>query len=319
MSWLISRALMDHYENSRSSPGRAAESSAESCSAVERSAQSSTTPTPQAYLSRDKTTDAWSRFPSGMTCAPLTAGRGEELLTWYRAGFHVKTSRPQAKAPGSTASAADSGRKWPASLARYDRDSALWKTRQCLLLGGLEEFSETWPRWGTTRDGELYRQPTPSGLLAIRAYITSAKEYGLSLQAPTPTVFGNYNRKGASDSSGDGLATWIKLPTPTVRDRTKDAPNRKGGASLGVTVRQLATPTARDWKSGKASQATMERNSRPLSEQVGGQLNPTWVEWLQGFPIEWTVLDVSEMPKFRSWLLSHGRSLRVAMERILES
>jgi hypothetical protein len=99
----------------------------------------------------------------------------------------------------------------------------------------------------------------------------------------------------------------------------KDAPNRKGGASLGVTVRQLATLTARDWKSGKASQATMERNSRPLSEQVGGQLNPTWVEWLQGFPIEWTVLDVSEMRKFRSWRRSHGRSLRVAMERILES
>ncbi len=28
-----------------------------------------------------------------------------------------------------------------------------------------------------------------------------------------------------------------------------------------------------------------------LSTQVGGMLNPTWVEWLQGFPSEWTVLE----------------------------
>jgi hypothetical protein len=63
----------------------------------------------------------------------------------------------------------------------------------------------------------------------------------------------------------------------------------------------------------------MERNSRPLSEQVGGQLNPTWVEWLMGWPIEWTGLEPLEMDRFRLWRRSHGRSLRVAMERILES
>ena len=87
-------------------------------------------------------------FPSGMTYEPLTADRGEELLTWYRAGFRAKTSRPQVKAPGSTASDQDCGRKWPASLAKYDRVSRSWKTRQCLL-GGLEEFSATLARWGS--------------------------------------------------------------------------------------------------------------------------------------------------------------------------
>jgi hypothetical protein len=81
---------------------------------------------------------------------------------------------------------------------------------------------------------------------------------------PTPTVCGNYNRKGASPTSGDGLAT---------------------------AVLKCATPTARDWRSGKASQATMERNSRPLSEQIGGSLNPTWVELLMGWPANWTDLQ----------------------------
>ena len=50
------------------------------------------------------------------------------------------------------------------------------------------------------------------------------------------------------------------------------------------------TPTARDWRSGKSSEKTRARNSRPLSERAapGGPLNPTWVEWLMGFPIGWT-------------------------------
>jgi hypothetical protein len=80
---------------------------------------------------------------------------------------------------------------------------------------------------------------------------------------PTPTVSGNHNRKGASPNSGDGLSTAVKM---------------------------LATPTARDWKSGKASPATMARNSRPLSEQIGGLLNPRFVAQMMGFPPDWCEL-----------------------------
>jgi len=103
---------------------------------------------------------------------------------------------------------------------------------------------------------------------------------------PTPTVCGNYNRKGASPTSGDGLAT---------------------------AVLKCATPTARDWRSGKASQATMERNSRPLSEQIGGSLNPTWVEWLMGWPLGWTDLKPLATDRFRCAPLPHGERLPMAI------
>jgi len=61
------------------------------------------------------------------------------------------------------------------------------------------------------------------------------------------------------------------------------------------------TPTARDWRSGHASENTHAKNSRPLSEvaargEVIGQLNPQWVEWLMGFPLGWTDLEGSETP-----------------------
>lgn len=53
----------------------------------------------------------------------------------------------------------------------------------------------------------------------------------------------------------------------------------------------MATLTARDWRSGKASAATHARNSRPLSEQIGGDLNPRWCDAYMGFPPDWTALD----------------------------
>ncbi len=52
-----------------------------------------------------------------------------------------------------------------------------------------------------------------------------------------------------------------------------------------------ATPRA---SRGGPSYAQANRSSLAhanLSTQVGGMLNPTWVEWLQGFPSEWTVLE----------------------------
>ncbi|MFM2096614.1 MAG: hypothetical protein RIS70_3738, partial [Planctomycetota bacterium] len=148
MSWLFSRALV-------------AASSAGICSDGEPSVPLSATPTPQAYLCRDKTTDAWRRFPSGMTCEHFEADRGEELLTSYLAGFPAKTFPQPEEERESTANEVDCGAKWPGSLAKYDPSSRSWKTRQCLLLGDLAEYAETWPSWGMTRSGELFRRPTP--------------------------------------------------------------------------------------------------------------------------------------------------------------
>ena len=54
-----------------------------------------------------------------------------------------------------------------------------------------------------TRDGECYPLPTS-------APPTSVNAGGALQNVPTPTVNGNYNRKGISPKAGDGLATWVK-------------------------------------------------------------------------------------------------------------
>jgi len=43
-----------------------------------------------------------------------------------------------------------------------------------------------------------------------------------------------------------------------------------------------------------------------LEMAVGGFPNPTWVEWLMGWPLGWTNLKPLAMDRFRKWLRKHG-------------
>ena len=96
---------------------------------------------------------------------------------------------------------------------------------------------------------------------------------------PTPTQNGNYNRKGLSPSSGDGLATKVKMwPTPATRDYK--------GARLPETM--------------SASGRNPATNSLPDATEFQtdeiGRLNPDWVEHLMGYPAGWTDLSIVETP-----------------------
>jgi len=146
MSWLFSRALVAEY-------------SAASCSGGEPSAPLSVMPTPHKFWHSGKTMDALSLSRFGLTCAVLTEDLGRELLTLFLAASLAKTSAAQGKEKDSTANAPAFGEKWPGLLARFDRDSFLWRTPQCSLFEDSEPCLETWPRWGLMRAGECWELP----------------------------------------------------------------------------------------------------------------------------------------------------------------
>lgn len=325
MSWLFSQALVAEY-------------SAANCSAGEPFAQLSVMPTPHKFWRNDKTIEPSKLSQFGLTCAVLTADHGEELLTLFRAAFRARTLASQEKAKGSAASARASGKRWRASFAMWDRSSSLWKTAQLSLLGDLMQSSVTWPKWGLMRNGECWERTT----LAPRIF---ANEYGL-LPTPTANNYGNNKSKSAGAAVRPSLHSMARQgswptptssmmtiqdqeqakchsskrpkysgiwPTPKANDALKrgniDAENPRNG--LAGAVRKFATPTARDAKSGTFSpEAKLARDQqsrgKPLNEQVGGMLNPTWVEWLMGWPLEWTDLKPLEMDKFREWQKQHG-------------
>lgn len=208
-------------------------------------------------------------------------------------------------------------------FAKFDHESLSWKTPQPSLFGVLPELCPIWPKWGMMRSGVCWELPTPFGLMALRRMITNA--FDALSRLPTPTVHGNYNRKGASKTSGDGLATAIKrLPTPMSRDWKDSGPTQgnRHSPKIGTVLSRLPTPTASDNKVRKPpknftfSKTGIMRHLNPEGIQSqcrlcqvitdGGPMNPEWVEWLMGWPIGMTGLEPLEMGRFQRWLLSHG-------------
>jgi len=267
--------MSHNSENLHSLLVLAEEYSAASCLDGEPSAPLKSTPTAQAYLCSDKTT-AFSRLSRyGMTLEHLTESRGEELLTLFLEGFRARTSAQPEKAQESTASEADYGEKWRGSLAKYDRASRSWKTRQCSLLAGLDEFSETWPRWGMMQDGELFP-------LKIPVLHTTENEFGL-LPTPVTVDSGSYFNRSASKNA-------------TIRP------------TLGAMAKFNMWPTARSKAQNANGQGIHGSGGVDLQTAIGGKLNPTWVEWLMGWPLGWTELKPLEMGKFLTAWLLHGKS-----------
>lgn len=87
--------------------------------------------------------------------------------------------------------------------------------------------------------------------------------------------------------------------TPAGKKRQVDLQHMARMVERGI----WPAPSARDWRSGKASDETYGRNSRPLNEVVtyldedgDPLLNPAWVTILMGFPPGW-VTGKAECPE----------------------
>jgi len=186
MSWLFSQALVAAFSEDTYSDG-------------EPSAPSNGNPIQLAYLSLDRTTVISRLSRYGMTCKPLTVDRGEELLMSYRAAFHAKTYQAPGKGQESTANDPACGHTWPASWTKFDPNTSSWKTHQCSLLGGLEEFSETWPNWGSMRNGECWERQTS----ALRI-----SEIGSGLW-PTPVKSDSAARRPSKGWAGNDLPSVV--------------------------------------------------------------------------------------------------------------
>ena len=162
------------------------ESSAEFFSDIDPCVLSRLLSTADDHCSNGSGTDGCHDSQSGTTCEHSTAGHGEDLSTLSPVGSRVRISASTETGLASTENDPDCGRRCIGSLARYDRDSRSWRTRQRSLAGGFIEFSETWPRWGTMQNGECFRRP---------ASAVSMYEKGYSY-LPTPTAHnakeGNY-------------------------------------------------------------------------------------------------------------------------------
>ncbi len=182
------------------------------------------------------------------------------------------------------------GESMPGLFASLSQDGSWQKTcagySQSLLPGfggeDSELFCETWPKWGIVLDGHAMELP-------MLERHTNESECSLW---PTTSVCGNYNRKGASATSGDGLDTAVK---------------KMHSVNLSQAV-NWPTPRAREGNSGSYGCASIERNADRnyldgvviKKEEKPGNLNADWVELLMGLPIGWTDINVAK-EDIESW------------------
>jgi hypothetical protein len=145
--------------------------------------------------------------------------------------------------------------------------------------------------------------PTPTASMVTMADMEQARYAG--------------NKGGNRPSYQEAKAMW---PTPCARDHFPahkpeyiEAKRKQGHgmSNLNDAVahpHMFATPQARDFRTGQQSRWENPERTRNLNDQIGGQLNPTWVEWLMGWPLGWTDCAASATAKFQEWRASHGIS-----------
>ena len=126
--------------------------------------------------------------------------------------------------------------------------------------------------------------PTPDTHQGGRT-LYNAEYRGRSAYAP--------NGKKRTISLENAVKRW---PTPRANERGDyqydGGDHSRPRATLSGAVKgcMFPTPTTQD-ASNKGGSSQYERNYLPMNAIVGGQLNPTWVEWLMGYPLGWTVCE----------------------------
>jgi hypothetical protein len=158
-------------------------------------------------------------------------------------------------------------------LANYDLDTQSWKMLEAIYLWGDCPSLETLPPSGMTQNGALFLQPAWE-------QITSERE---SLLWPTPRVTG----------SGENIAKIQKRFINGMKYKSR----------LEEAVAQYPTMSASGMGNTGSQQKLQklvnngyltDEEKRGMTAGNGGRLNPTWVEWLMGFPPGWTDLEDSE-------------------------
>ncbi len=200
------------------------------------------------------------------------------------------------------------------SSASYDPPSSSWKTFQRLLFEDRSESLASFASSGMTVAGVFYP-------LEMWARTTDESDGGLWRTPDANMERGQRSRenlqsridRGMPFNLNDQLNAVSKgmWPTPQASDYKHPGLPRRGtdstsAHSLAAKV-SWPTPRASEWKGcgpkgSKSQKYMLEKGylSAAVTEQTGGSLNPTWVEWLMGYPSEWTVLEDWATQWFRS-------------------
>jgi hypothetical protein len=158
-----------------------------------------------------------------------------------------------------------------------------------MIVGGVFYPLMTWEHCTKEKDGSCWL--TPKAMMVEESYETYLKRMQRSKDPKT-------NSKTRPSSLCVQVATPMFWPTPTAQDFKRRGPNSKQ-QGLSNACQLWPTPAAGDYRDN-GSPSEYKRHSPSMASLIGGQLNPTWVEWLMGVPLGWTELNALGTEWFRS-------------------
>ena len=235
-----------------------------------------------------------------------------------QADSHAKTSQLLDDKQVLKASAVDCGQSAPVCLGSFDLNTPSLKTSQTCLMEngelGLSEYSGTFPRSGMMRSGTVYQLPNLARTITEigSGLWPTPRAQEAKHAAPTDWEM-NTDHAGTQGSlrvQVNKRPFYWRTPDTGVGGPTKalleGKTHRESGHAIQVRladqVRMWPTPNASDNRDrGCMEDESVKRRLR-IGKQVGlstavketrqaGTLNPTWVEWLMGFPLGHTDLN----------------------------
>lgn len=195
---------------------------------------------------------------SGLMSEPFQADCS--VATWLEslADSHARIIPSPASAPGSSASMANYGTPCDGSFARYQQVGSFWRTSQesfiptqlpngapngiCLdgpsgrvtaCLPDFPLYSQTWPKWGSMRNGAVYQQ-------APWAPAISAIDGSVLLTARSEDAESCGNHPGAVDSLTGAVKLWKTPHGMSGKDRTGKV---GGGGEFAKEATLWSTPS----------------------------------------------------------------------------
>jgi len=155
---------------------------------------------------------------------------------------------------------------------KQERPSSSLKTLPLFACEAGEKLSDG--SWRTDIPGKTERlRPLMSGRCIL-------ENDGGSL-LPTLMVSGNYNRKGASKTSGDGLFAKIRyLSTLMKSDARRGGMMRRNYPRLPYQLKKVT------WMMERGKLSEYPKGIR--TSKLGINFSPEYCEWYMGWPIGWT-------------------------------
>jgi len=234
------------------------------------------------------------------------------LLGWMDMHLGVRWTSSLPDSHARTLAVQERERDWKVSEAVFFTKSCAWpkkssprsyslKTYPQSEHGDWTELSKNLPKQGMTVGGVCY--PLPK-----LAHLTSEKDGSVLPEGycPTPTnnmtnrsleAWETHRARDNNKSGGMDLTVWVqKWPTPCAMDSLPPKSDKALARVMGdIRPGRTGAPSLKDDRRLDGAETPLT----PETNLTVGRLNPTWVEWLMNFPLEWTELNDLGMQWFR--------------------